>query len=375
MFVLLLLTRTVSAEPSLKLERIESRLSGFSQDGHGYQSQAGLPTGAERDRNAPSGQGSERLTVFQPQLRAVFSQGTRLEYSLWLPVDFVTSASPDAVDVTTGASRHERANTVDLATTYKANDHDTLGVRGGFHLEEHLRSWNIGQSYARSFAMNNATAAASANVVLDAFERRKTDGGLNGRASRATANANVSFTQVVSPDTVVYVDYGITRQQGELATNWNVVPFRFGGYVSEIAPRDRLRHSVVVRGAQWLPWRGALKGYYRFYRDDWGVLAHTAELQLAQRFSSLFWMHGDVRYHHQTGVGFFTTSARDLSSVRTADSDLARFSAVTVGGTIVVDVPWHPFGAMRFEAGYARYSRSNDLTMHLATIGTDIVFD
>ena len=79
------------------LESVTTRVSGFDQFGHGYQAQGG-PT--------PTSPGSERLTVFEPQAEVVISQGDRITHRLWIPVDVVTNASPDAIDVMSSASRH-----------------------------------------------------------------------------------------------------------------------------------------------------------------------------------------------------------------------------------------------------------------------------
>ena len=80
---------------------------------------------------------------------------------------------------------------------------------------------------------------------------------------------------------------------------------------------------------------GALKGSYRFYVDDWSVLAHTAEATVVQRLAGGLHLRATYRVHHQSAVGFFTKVAQPgAPGYRTGDSDLARFVAQTVGGAI-----------------------------------------
>ena len=72
---------------ALRLESVTMRLSAFDQNGTGYQSQAGPVLGT----------GSERLTVFEPQLEVVATQGDRLRHRLWVPFDVLTQASPNSL--------------------------------------------------------------------------------------------------------------------------------------------------------------------------------------------------------------------------------------------------------------------------------------
>src|SRR5438105_2665572 len=76
--------------PTFRLDSVRMRVSSYEQDGHGYQSQAGPLLGP----------GSERMTVLQTQLEATFKQGDRLTHRLWIPLDIITAASPNALDRT-----------------------------------------------------------------------------------------------------------------------------------------------------------------------------------------------------------------------------------------------------------------------------------
>jgi hypothetical protein len=162
------------------------------------------------------------------------------------------------------------------------------------------------------------------------------------RAGRSSTNANVGLTQLLSPTTIGHVDYGVTLQSGTLGNTWNAVPLSTGDLADETLPDFRQRHAFVGRLAQWLPWRGALHLYYRFYVDDWGLLAHTAEAELYQHVTAWLWLRVTYRVHQQNGVSFFTTAALPSQMPRTADSDLDRFVAQTFGGAVGVDLRFIP---------------------------------
>jgi len=271
---LLFVSSTAAAEDGLQLKAVETGLTAFEQRGVGYQSQAS---------STVLGPGSERLIVFEPQLLVRARQGERLEHSVLTTLDIVTAASPNAVDrlrkpdAISNASKTNQAGAIDWTASYAFSPHVNGALRNGVHLEENFRSlWNgIGASY--SFAEDAATASASLQQIHDWFDRFDVTGVRVGRATRTTTSGNAGFTQILGPETVVHASYGLTTQTGELSNTWNSVPLNGYGEEreGELLPRQRVRHALVGRFAQWLPWTGALKGSYRFYADDWGVVAHT----------------------------------------------------------------------------------------------------
>ncbi len=186
---------------------------------------------------------------------------------------------------------------------------------------------------------------------------------------------NVGVTQVLTPTTVVNLNYGMTLQRGELGNTWNSVPLATFERGPELLPDERQRHALVVRAAQFLSWNGALRLYYRFYADDWGLVAHAVEGEVMQRLSPTVYIGALYRFYTQTGVDFFSTLAASSLPLRTADSDLAPLDSHTIGGKVVIDVPIDiSLRALHFEVGYQRYFRTNDLQMNVITCATGYRF-
>jgi uncharacterized protein DUF3570 len=349
-----------------RIESARVRFTHFDQDGHGYQSQA--------ERSSPGQPGRERLTVEQAQAEVVARQGN-FTHRLWVPVDVVTAASPDALDAVSSASRLNTAETADLSTTYHATPQSELTVRGGLHLEEPFRAWLLGVGGAHSFADGNTTVAGSLNQAVDWFDRFDLEGTRVGRRFRSSTNANLSLTQLLSPTTVGLVGYGATVQIGELGNGWNAVPLADGTLGLEELPRLRHRHALVGRMAQWLPWSGAAKGLYRFYVDDWGILAHTFEGQLYQRLGRHLYLRGSYRYDTQRAARYFSVSAStDTGALRTADSDLAAFHATTIGVLAAIDIDLARARILHFDLGFERFVRSNDLRSNVYSCSSGFRF-
>jgi len=347
-----------------RIESVAMRTTYYDQMGYGFQSQAG----------PAQGPGSEQLTVWQPQLDVTARQGDRVTYRLLIPVDIVTAASPDAidgkVDAVSSASRYNEAGSIELLTTYRADSGTQWTIHPGFHLEEQMRSWHLGFGTSRSLADDNAVISASVDQNVDWLDDFTIQGQRIGHVMRTTSNASVGLLQLLSPTTVANVNYGLTVQFGELGNTWNSVPLATGERESELLPHIRQRHALVGRLAQWLPWQGALHAFYRFYADDWGITAHSAEAELYQRFAPWLYVRANYRFHVQDPASFFAEHPSEVALLRTADSDLSGFHAQTLGGMVALE--WTPAGrgrvrSVHVEAGYERYFRSNGLSVDIYT--------
>jgi hypothetical protein len=347
------------------IEGVRVRYTQFEQSGLGYQSQAG----------PAAGQGSEWALIEEPQLEVVARQGDKLTHRLWVPLDVVTAASPDALDAVSSASRTNEAGTVDLTSTYQATRTDSAFVHAGFHLEEPFRSWSLGAGWARSLADDNALVAISVQQVWDWFDSFTIYGVRTGHENRSTTNLNLGLTQLLSPTTLVHVDYGATVQLGTLGNTWNSVPLTGGQRAGELLPDFRQRHAFVGRLAQFLPWNGALHLFYRLYVDDWGILGNTFEAQLYQRLSRYVYVRASYRFHLQRGADFFTTRAGGEERYRTSDSDLDSFTAHTVGAKVALDLPLRGLArSFHLDVGWERYLRSNGLNATIVSCGLGVRF-
>jgi hypothetical protein len=350
----------------LRVQSVMTRVTAFDQFGHGYQAQGGL---------TPTSAGSERAVILEPEVEIVASQGDRITHRLFVPVDVVSNASADAIDVVTAASRHVEGGSIDWTTTYRATQALDLTMRNALRLEEPFRSWHSGFAVRRSFAEEATVLSASVLDVFDWFDRFDIHGSRHGHTDRNGTTASISLTQVLSPTLVANINYGITVMEGELGNTWNSVPLATGQRGAEILPALRTRHALVGRASQWLPWNGALRLYYRFYADDWGIVAHSAEGQLMQRLSPELYVGAYYRFHTQSGAYFFTNLAPDDGTLRVADSDLAPLDSHTVGGKVVVDLPLYgEIRALHLEVSVERYVRTNDLQMNVMSWATGFRF-
>lgn len=357
-----------SGADDFAIERVESRASVFYQDGLGWQSQAS-PV-----RHAP---GSQEAWIVQPILGMRVRTGPDVWHDVTLPIDIVSAASPDALDAVSSASRDNESFTLDIYSHVRDGVDGTWTVHWGGHVEETFRSAWLGAGVSRELADDNAVLSASFDVIFDWLDPVWPNGYDPKAVARWTSSLNASYAQLLSPTTVVQLAYGFTAQMGELATTWNSIPLEGRDRIQERLPRTRARHAGTVTLRQAIPdSRTYGLASYRLYVDDFGVLAHTAELQVTQYLADPVWVRASYRFHDQGAASFYTElypASAPTWLPRTADSDLGAFSAHEVGASVRWFYEGDPEnGALRaswLELAYTHYERTDGLHVEVAGLG------
>jgi len=373
-------THADDTDKQWRVEQLLMRFSYFNQHGFGYQSQAG-----------PGPRGSELLNVWNPSVMLVARQNERVQHSVTMPVDIITSASTDSIDAVTSASRSNETVSLDINTALAASKEDLVTFRYGAHLEEWYRSVFGGLAYVRDLAQNNATFGVSVNGYFDVFIPYGPTGDFtppgNERDSRSALNANAEVTQILSRTTLVKASYGFTWQAGALLTPWNSVPVgcdpdvtECEGRVQERFPNERLRHAFYGLLAQHVPvTHSTIRFGYRYYFDDYDVHAHTMTTELYQYVTPRAYLRASYRLHNQNAVYFWTRSLAVLDpesdTPRTSDSDLAAFWSHELGGKLVVYMdPTAGLASNQLEFSFSHYWRTNDLWVDVFTFGYGRLF-
>jgi hypothetical protein len=347
---------------SAGLTSIDLRTAWLDQNGRGFQSV---------DGGTPGGQG---MTIIQPSVLMTIVQSENVTHQISVPMDFISAASPDAVDATTSASKRNIAGDFDIRTAIKLDDVNTLTTRFVAHAEEWIGGGIIGLGWKRSLADDNATVSVNATFGLDVFDDHDHFGSFLGKTTRTATSLHVGGSQLLSPTTVLDGSYGITYQRGTLRTGWNAVPVMNGTLEDEIFPKDRLRQAASVRLSQHIPaTHSTAKLRYRGYVDDFGLRAHSIEASVYQYLSSWLYVRGSYRFYNQNGVDFYTENLPlgfdVVDTLRTSDSDLAPLSSNEFTLSLSTVKGRGPLKKWSASAELFRYQRSNDLQITALAIG------
>ena len=107
--------------------------------------------------------------------------------------------------------------------------------------------------------------------------------------------------------------------------------------------------------------------------DDWGIRAHTAEIEVPIKLNSFFSLSPFYRYSEQTGVKYFASYGQHnpSSTYYTSDYDLSTLNSNFYGAGIHFSPPNGVFGWQRLntlELRYGHYTRSTRLTSNIVSL-------
>jgi hypothetical protein len=170
-----------------------------------------------------------------------------------------------------------------------------------------------------------------------------------GSDSRSVVDLLAGFTQVMSRRWITQVSWNYGRGSGYHSDPYKIVSVVNGstglltgdGYINEARPRSRSRHSLFLQ-SKWHLTQDVVDTSYRYYRDDWGITAHTLDLRYRVEIGGGLHLEPQVRSYRQSAADFWRgwlVEGRDWSSgtqsttleAASADPRLAEFNALTVG--------------------------------------------
>lgn len=358
-------------------------------------------------KQVADGSGNEDLTIFEPVFYVDSQLTPKTHIFGSLTADVWSSASEAIFDTTTGASgkavaagnsahidkeseqedereddenedddssgshrKLEKRLGLDLGVSQKVGTF-TFTPRLGYSSEFDYRSINGGLSIAKSFAEDNFVLAAGYQLFWDKthpFDAANAQ--FLDWQNKRTQSFDLSVSQILSPSDLILVGYNFTMQNGYLAGSRNTVELA-GKRLNEVLPDSRLRHAATMRYVHGFNDFLALHLDYRYYFDNWGFRAHTAEPSLAIGFHEddglvkLFY-----RYYQQNASTYYKDNFSANKTYMTADSDLAAFHANEAGA--LVSYSWDLGAVLKSinaSAGASYYMRSNHLNVSLFQLG------
>ncbi|MEJ2113302.1 MAG: DUF3570 domain-containing protein, partial [Flavobacteriaceae bacterium] len=143
----------------------------------------------------------------------------------------------------------------------------------------------------------------------------------------------------------------------------------------ERLPDTRFKYPIGFRFNYYLNEKTSLRTYYRFYNDDWGIISHTASVEIPFKITSKFTLYPSYRYYNQTEANYFAPYEENLStsSYYTSDYDLSEFNANQYGiGLSYTDIftnshIWK-LGLKNIDFKYNYYKRNTGLSANYFAI-------
>lgn len=344
------------------------------------------------------GIGTENLTDFANTIELKMSKyDTRLRKHSWdfeLGIDHYSSASSDKIDPYTVSSASYSDTRFYPSVGWNIQNEQkgtTFGLNASISKEFDYFSKGLGASFTKTSKDNNQEFTARLQAYLDTWsviypvefrtgggmsgDGRGEHSGIEGHSPRNSYSGSFSFAQVVNPRLQLVLIAEPTYQSGLLATKYQRVYFTDGSEQVENLPSSRMKIPLGIRANYFLGDRFIIRSFYRYYQDNWGLKAHTLELEAPIKLSPFFSVSPFYRYYTQNGVSYFAPYADHSISETyyTSDYDLSRFHSQYAGANFRIVPQNGIFGLQHFsslELRYGHYMRndglnSNQVTLHL----------
>ena len=370
---------TAYKKQKLKIEEVNFISSYYSQNGN--------------NSAVTGGVGTEKLTDIATTLDIKVSRYNKNQhkqtYGFELGVDSYSSASSDNIDPSTitGASyqdirvypslnytvENEEKGQIYSAEISASAEFDYFSVGGNVGFTKLSKDKN------RELSVKAMAFFDTWKVILPIELRNNPDNPnykQNDSKPRTSYNLGLTFSQIVNKNfqMAFLVDAGY--QQGLLATKFNRVYFNdlTATVKSENLPDTRFKLPIGMRTSYFLGDNIILRGFYRYYFDNWDIKSHTISFEPTIKLSAFSSLSIPYRYYVQTSAEYFKPIFQHQLAEEffTSDYDLSAFSSHMIGlGYKITDSNKGLFHSKHFnslELRYGYYTRNNGLNSHILTL-------
>jgi hypothetical protein len=368
--------RTSSPFIKKKLVRtdVEALLSFYTQDNNHSAVTGGI--------------GTEDLQVYIQQYTININKDSVHIYHLDGGVDIISSASTDNIDFeVSSASKTDARSHINLGySRLLKKTGATIGANSGFSIESDYLSISGGLS---AFIPDKKNQRDYSILLQSYFDDLRWGRFENGRPQkliypqelrsknwfdhyrRTSVNLELGINQVINRRMTLGLYPGFVYQSGLLSTPFHRVYFSDNSERVETLPGDRWKFPVGIQLNSFIHTRYILRTSYRFFKDNFGILAHTVNVEVPIKLNAVITLTPFVRGYMQTASDYFQPyKEHDASAAYyTSDYDLSRFKSIKTG----LGFRYAPFSQrgktvwQAMELRYARYDRSDGLTSHMIT--------
>lgn len=321
----------------LHLDEVNFVSAYYSQDGNNSAVTGGI--------------GTERLTDFANTLELKVAgtdkKNRSRNLSLEIGIDAYTSASSDKIDPSTISSPSYSDKRIYPTLNYSITNAPgtlILGASASFSTEYDYKSFGLGFNAARQSEDKNREIGLKLQAYFDTWQviypvelrpanGSQFDGHDDSRSPRNSYSASVSFSQIINKRLQVALLIDGIMQQGLLATKYQRVFFTDLSERVENLPDSRIKLPLGLRLNYFVDDRFIIRFFYRYYKDNWGLSAHTMDLELPVKISPFISISPFYRYYTQQQADYFSPYATHAVNEEfyTSDYDLSKFKSQFFG--------------------------------------------
>jgi len=154
---------------------------------------------------------------------------------------------------------------------------------------------------------------------------------------KSTDQYAAGWTWIVGERDLFDVSATVMNLSGYLDDPYKLVPIEpidSGRTMPDHRPDSRSRRAVVGKYGHYYTSRAALRTSYRYYWDDWGIKAHTLDIDYDQHVGTRWLVSPRLRLYTQTAASFYASSLPSPETYMSADYRLSSFNSVLGGLTL-----------------------------------------
>ncbi|MFM2137721.1 MAG: hypothetical protein RJA57_28 [Bacteroidota bacterium] len=337
------------------------------------------------------GLGTQQLTdisnTFDVKLVRRDAKDRKHTFDVEVGIDHYTSASSDKVDPFTLSSASYKDTRIYPSITWnRENEKKGNSVGAGLYLSSEFdyTSIGLGLNLSKKTRDRSGEFTGKAQVFLDRLKlilpielRAGQPGGDDEddypSRSRNSFSTSLSYSQIVNQRLQLMWIADLVYQSGYLGLPFHRVYFTNNSVRAENLPGSRLKVPLGFRANYFMGDKVILRSFYRFYTDDWGITAHTLQLEPVFKLTPFFSLTPFYRYYRQTAADHFSEIRTHKITDRyyTSNFDLSGFTSHFYGAGFRITPPKGVFGIGRLNAlelRYGHYDRSNGLTSDIISL-------
>ncbi|OJJ16948.1 hypothetical protein BKI52_29980 [marine bacterium AO1-C] len=362
--------------------------SYYQQDGNNAAVTGGL--GTELLNNVATNTGFS--LVYQDKRENLHS------FSFNVGVDSYTSASSDNIDPNTISSASSGDVHVYPSLSWELDNQKkrfTIGANLSYSTEYDYVSRGAGISFSKYSPNRNRELSVSLSAFWDQWSlifpkelRPPKPPGASGdddddddyaTTPRNSYSASIVYNQVINKRLQIALLTDVVYQQGWLSTPFHRVYFQGQTQAKiEHLPDTRFKLPFGIRANYFVSDFLILRGYYRYYWDNWGLTAHTLNLEAPFKMFQGVSFYPFARLYTQNQAQYFAPYRQHnlTETFFTSDYDLSGFSSQFVGVGLRLAPPKgiliKPLSALSVR--YGMYRRSTGLASDIFTVNLTYKF-
>jgi len=359
------------------------------------------------------GIGSEKLTDFANTIDLQFSKynkaGKKNTFLFEIGIDHYTSASSDKIDPYTVSSASSQDTRIYPSLNWTHSNDKTgnaFGFTGSYSHEFDYQSLGAGFNLTRLSHDKNTQFDFKLQAFLDTWKvilpvelrppgygsgsgHDRDNSGPVDHKPRNSFSTSFSLSQVITKRLQAAIIAEPSYQKGLLATDYQRVYFD-GNFATGVGPNNdvfnerienlpgsRYKLPIAVRLNYFLDDRFIIRTFYRYYMDNWGIRAHTAELEIPVKITPFASISPFYRFSTQTGTRYFAPYGQHSITEKfyTSDYDLSTMHSSFIGSGIRLSPPDGLFGNQHLSAlelRFGHYIRSTGLNSNILTLNLKI---